>query len=202
MRTLACILALLAMTVSAQAQERTLIGGADIHGGFGGPVLKYTRINDQDALMVGGRGGWILNHALVLGGGGYGVVNDIDAPPDALPFEPGPLDIEFGYGGFEMEYVIRPNDLVHFSFYTLFGGGANNFVKDVGNVTDSNEQAGETDFVLVIEPAVSAEMNVTTWFRLNLGVSYRLVTGVEQDQLDDSDFSGASAALTFKFGTF
>lgn len=201
MRISACIMALLAIAATAQAQEQTIFSGDIEHTGFGGPVLKYSRIHDQNALMVGGRGGWIINHTLVLGGGGYGVVSEIDAPAGALPLE-GPLDIEFEYGGFEIEYIAESNELLHYSVYTLIGGGATNFVKDVGSVFDSNEQTGESDFMFVLEPAINGELNVMPRFRVNLGVSYRFVSGVEQAGLDDSDFSGLGVTATFKFGTF
>jgi hypothetical protein len=49
---------------------------------------------------------------------------------------------------------------------------------------------------------VNAEVNITRWFHLNAGVSYRVVSGVGQERLTDSDFSGAAAALHFKFGRF
>lgn len=201
MRYLVCIIILFVLAAGAAAQEETLFKGDVARGGFGGPVLKYTRIYDQGAFMIGGRGGWILNHSLVLGGGGYGVFTEVDAPEETLP-EEGPLDIEFGYGGFEAEYILHPNSLTHFSLYLLIGGGATNFVKDVGSVLDSNEQIGESDFVLVLEPAVNGELNVTKWFRLNGGVSYRLVNGVDQPGLENSDFSGVTATLNFKFGHF
>ena len=101
-----------------------------------------------------------------------------------------------------MEYIFEPNSLGHFSLYTLIGGGATNFVKDVGSASQSNQQAGETGFMWVLEPAVNAELNVTSWLRLNAGVSYRLTSGLNQPGLDDSDFSGVSASLAFKFGSF
>ncbi len=69
-----------------------------------------------------------------------------------------------------------------------------------GNVAAQEETLFK--FVFVLEPAVNAELNVTTWFRLNAGVSYRFVTGVTQVGLDNGDFSGPTATLTFKFGTF
>jgi hypothetical protein len=201
MRNLMIMIVLLTFAVSAVAQEETLFTGNIETSGFGGPVVKLTRIYNQGAVMVGGRGGWIINHCLVIGGGGYGVVNDIDAPEGVLPLE-GPLDIEFGYGGFEIEFIIHPNSISHFSFYTLVGAGGNNFVIDEGDTEESDQQVGESDFVVVVEPAINAELNVTTWFRLNAGVSYRMVTGVDQEGLDNSDFSGPSASLTFKFGRF
>jgi hypothetical protein len=58
------------------------------------------------------------------------------------------------------------------------------------------------DVVVVFEPAVNAELNVTSWFRLNAGVSYRVATGVNQEGLRNRDFSGLAAAVTFKFGGF
>ena len=202
MRILACITALFAMAASAHGQEQTIISGDAVRSGFGGPVIKFTRIHEQNALLVGGRGGWIFNHTLMLGGGGYGVISEIDAPEGALGPEEGPLDIEFLYAGFEIEYVRNFNSLLHYSFYTLIGAGTANFVKDVGSVWDSNEQSGETDFLFVLEPAISGELSITPWFRLNLGASYRLVSGVDLDRLSESDFSGPAAALTLKFGRF
>jgi hypothetical protein len=191
-----------AFMANVVAQEETLLKSDIKSGGFGGPVVKFTSINDQGAVMIGGRGGWIINHSLVLGGGAYAVVNEINAPEGVMPFEELPLDIEFGYGGFELEYIIHPMSLIHFSVYTLIGGAATNYVKDVGPVTESNEQAGETDFMFILEPAANAELNVTSWFRLNAGVSYRLVTGVGQVGLTESDFNGMTGTITFKFGKF
>jgi hypothetical protein len=54
-------------TFSALAQESILISG-----GFGGPVIKVININGENAVRVGGRGGWIINHSFVLAGGGIG----------------------------------------------------------------------------------------------------------------------------------
>lgn len=201
MRLLTLVIPLVALTTDLTAQEETLLNLAGEKGGFGAAVVKFTSVNGQGAIMVGGRGGWILNHSLVLGGGAYAVVNEINAAPEILPFE-GPLDIEFGYLGFEVEHIFNPNSLTHYSLYAFIGGGATNFVKDVGPVWRSNEQVGETAFMFVLEPAANAEVNVTPWFRLNAGVSYRVVAGVSQVGLKDSDFTGLTATLTFKFGRF
>lgn len=202
MRHLTFAIALFACAANAAAQEQhTLFNGPVSTGSYGGPVAKFTTVNDQAAILVGGHGGWILDHRLILGAGGYGVVNEVNAPNGALSSE-GPLDVKFGYGGFEVEYLIHPNRVGHFGVNTLIGGGANNYVKDVGPLTKSNEQAGESDVVFVLEPGVTAELNILTWLRLNGGVSYRLVRAVEQDNLKNRDFSGLAAAVSFKFGRF
>ena len=202
MRHLTFAIALFACAAHAAAQEQhTIFSGPVPTGSYGGPVAKITTVRDQAAILVGGHGGWILNHRLILGAGGYGVVNEVNAADGALPSE-GPLDVKFGYGGFEVEYLIHPNRLGHFGVSTLIGAGANNYVKDVGPIAKSNEQAGESDVVFVMEPGVTAELNILTWLRLNGGVSYRLVRAVDQNNLKNRDFSGLAATVSFRFGRF
>jgi hypothetical protein len=201
MRRLLFLMVLCVCANLAAAQEETLFQGPMEKGGFGGPVVKYTAIKGQGALMIGGRGGWVLNHALVLGGGGYGIVTEVDADADVWP-EEGPLDIEFGYGGFEVEYIVHPNSLAHVFFYNLIGGGTARYVADVGPVSESNDQVGASDSVFVLEPAAGAELNVTDWFHVQGAVSYRLVSGVNRVGLQDKDLSGAAGTLAFKFGHF
>ncbi len=196
------VLILSVFAASVSGQERTVFSGDVEHSGFGGPVVKFSRIDEQNVLLVGGRGGWILNHTLAIGGGGYGVVTELDAPIGSLGVWDSPMDIEFGYGGVEIEYILNSNALAHYSVYALIGGGATNFVKDAGKVTNSNEQVGETDYLFVIEPAINGEFNIAPWFRLNAGVSWRLVSGVEKEYLDNGDYSGPAANITFKFGKF
>lgn len=99
MRIRTFVVMLIACAADLVAQEQTLLKSEGERGGFGGPVIKFTSVNGQAAILVGGRGGWIFDHSLAIGGGAYTVVNEIDAPKDALPLE-GPLDIEFGYLGF------------------------------------------------------------------------------------------------------
>ena len=195
------VVALLAGAAPVAAQDETLFRNAVTTGSFGGPVVKYTSLRDQGALMVGGRGGWIINHSLSIGGGGYGVVTEVNAPSEALPGE-GPLDIEFGYGGLELEYTVHPHAIGHWSIYTLVGGGSANYVKDVGPVSKSHDQVSDSDTVFVVEPAIKAELNVTPWMRVTTGVSYRMVRGVNQVMLRNKDLSGIAGSLGFKFGKF
>jgi hypothetical protein len=190
----------LARAAEASAQEQTLLKGEKT-GAFGGPVVKFTRIHGRTAVMVGGRGGWIIGRSLVLGGGGYGVATEVDAPEGALQGE-GPLDIKFGYGGFDVEYLLQPDSLWHLSVGTLVGGGDNHFVRDVGPLGKSTQTTGESDAVWVVEPGVNAELNVTPWFRVAGGVSYRFVGAVDQVVLKKRDFNGPAATLTLRFGTF
>src|ERR1035437_9140223 len=101
MKKLMCILLLIIGTV-IYAQEETLIGQEEITtGGYGAPVIKFTSINSQFGVLVGARGGWILDHSITLGVGGYGLVNDVNENSD----ERSPL-LNFGYAGFDLGYIM------------------------------------------------------------------------------------------------
>jgi hypothetical protein len=168
------------------------------HGqGFGGPVVKYSDLNGQGALMVGGRGGWRPTPSLALGFGLYGTVTEVDGPDGNAPNVPGVLDLKFESFGLDLVYAVHPASPTHLTIGAFVGGGALHNVKD-----HTNEQQGETDFLLVLEPALGVERRVTDRIRLNLAVSYRLVRGVEQPRMDDDDINGPAVSLAFKFGRF
>jgi len=115
--TLATILVAVGAS-GALAQERTLITGGVESGGMGAPVVKFTEIGNEFSVMAGGRGGWIINHTFLIGGGGYGLANDLDL--DGLHPR---RDVEFGYGGLELEYINNSDGLIHFTLQGLVGGG-------------------------------------------------------------------------------
>ncbi len=178
------------------AQEETLLGEGEItHGGYGGPEVKFTNINNQFGLLVGGRGGWIINHSIVLGGAGYGLTNAVDAKvlgPDSAKY------LAFGYGGFVIEWIIKSDKMIHFSISSLIGGGGAGFRKDLHN--DNAED--RDDAFLVIEPGATVELNVTKFLRLSLGASYRYVNGIESTATSDESLSGLSVAILLRFGKF
>ena len=70
-------LLILAAVPTRAADDRTLVGSIHHHGAFLAPVLKATEIQQQLALLVGGRLAWVANHQLCLGIGGYGLASEI-----------------------------------------------------------------------------------------------------------------------------
>jgi hypothetical protein len=194
------ILALAFLPAAAHAQEaETLIDGKVDHGGFGGPVVKFTSVLSEFGVLAGGRGGWIIDflpeHTLVLGGGGYGLANYIDVDRTTTGGEP--LYLELGYGGFEMEYVNRTNELVHFTVQLLIGAGGVDYREK-----DEGDGIGQNDAFFALEPGVNLDLNVTHFFRIGGGVSYRYLRGVDLDAIGDADVSGVAGQVTFKFGSF
>ena len=188
MKQLLITLTLLVLPSMLLAQERTLVGHHMESGGFGAPVLKLSQVRGQFAVFVGGRGGWIINHKFVIGGGAYGLASDVPMPTSPLR-----RGLEFGYGGFELEYIIASDNVIHATLMSLVGGGG---------IRIDNYGWWEHDGVFVLEPAGSIELNVTTFFRLGIGGGYRWVTDVNSAFLTNADMTEWFGSFAFKFGKF
>jgi hypothetical protein len=196
MKHTAMFFCLMFLSALSFGQEETLLQQEIESGGFGAPVVRFTDVNDDFGVMVGGRGGWIVNHAFSLGGGGYGLANSIDAGPAV----PDSLELSMGYGGLELEFIGRSDRLVHLTFYTLIGAGGVSINPEGDD--DNGDDDGESDAFFVVEPIANVELNITTFFRINAGAGYRFVWNVDTPGLENKDLSGATVSLTFKFGKF
>jgi hypothetical protein len=196
MKTACFVLMLFLVAIPAIAQEETLIKGDIESGGFGGPVVKFTSMNGEAGILVGGRGGWIINHSFIIGGGGYGLANNINAK---VPGPYGERYLNFGYGGVELEYISQPARLIHMSYMMLIGGGGVNWRDENMRVGSMNQ---ESDAFFILEPEVNVTLNVTQYFRLSAGVSYRYVSGSSSAVSSNADLSGPSGVIVFRFGKF
>jgi hypothetical protein len=185
--------ALLSLTV--MAQEKTLLNSELHNGGYGAFFTKIGVINGSTGVFMGGQGSWIINHKLAIGGKGYALIS---------PLEVSGLNnvkMEFGCWGGLIEYIIASDKLIHLNVNTMIGaGGVRYSVKDYRY--DHNQVDYTEDGVFVIEPGLDAELNIHKNFRIGLGVNYRMVSNVDYADLTDSDLSGFSAQITFKFGAF
>ncbi len=188
------ILLLCFLTFTAcSAQEQTLIAGNFESGGFGGPVVKIGSFNGQTGVLVGGRGGWIINHTFILGGGAYSLVSDINASTPGPGQEP---YLNFGYAGLELEYTPHWDRLVHLSVGLLVGAGG------VGTRQANGSNSGDSRSFFTMEPWVNANLNVTHFFRISAGMTYRWVTGAHSGAASDGGLSGLSGMLLLRFGSF
>jgi len=187
------VLALVAGPIEAQRTE-TLVSSRHRNGGFGGPVMKVGGVLGDPALFLGGRGGWVVGRTFVLGGGGYGLVND--NIPLRVSYQGRDPVLEMGYGGLEMEYLHTSYRLAHFSVQTLLGGGG---------VRYRDRQRFETlaeDNFFVVEPGAHANLNITEYLRLSGGFNYRWTWGAELPGLRDQDLSGPLGVFTIRFGRY
>lgn len=179
------------------ATDKTLISGPIESSGYGGPFLRGTEINGNFGMLVGGYGGWYINHCFLIGGGGCGLVGDIIAPISS----PGPdaLHVNLGYGGLVLEAVDHSHEILHLTLSTLIGAGGVEYSSGLGEGTPNPDYQSA---FFVAEPAVNMELNVSGFFRIDFGASYRYIKGVKLVGITDKDLSGSTVFLAFKFGAF
>ena len=198
MKKLAFLFSLYMITIApVLAQDNvSLIDRNDGYRGFGGVVFKGTEVNDESVLLIGGRGGVILNNQFVIGAGFYRLAGEIEAPDVAQTSLNQRIDLDMDYVGLDLEYVFAPHRSIHFSIQTLIGTGRAQYWR--GDDTVLVE-----DGIFVLEPGVDVVLTITSFFRIGLGTSYRSISDIDRlEGLESSNLSGPSANLTFKFGKF
>jgi len=201
----------LAFNISAQDEEkkteeiRTLFGShISTNGGYGAFSPRYTFIDGLSAFGNGGRGGWIINHRFVIGGGGYGY-NSISRTDNYTDTDKKEYKFNLGYGGFMIETIISPLSPIHVSIPILIGGGDISYIEATNNNKDAS---GEHDNFFVIEPGIEIEANLIRWMRISAGTYYRYTSDINLKYPDDKKIAdkgalrGVTFGLAFKFGLF
>ncbi len=195
MKTLTVLIAAALLSITAMAQEKTLLNGEMHNGGYGAFFTKVGGINGKTGVFMGGQAAWIINHKLAIGGKGYALIS----PYDVAGLNN--VKMEFGCWGGLIEYVIASDKLFHLNANTMIGaGGVRYSVKDYRY--EHSEVDYSEDAVFVIELGLDAELNVHKNFRIGLGVYYRLAGNVDYADLTNANLNGLSGQIIFKFGAF
>lgn len=189
-------------------------------GGFGGPIVEFSSLNGAFSVANGGGGGLIINNIFV---GGYGLGVSTNHYMDFYYAHPASSSsyahwygydrINFGHGGFWMGYASQPLKAFHVAASTKMGWGAI-------SITDSKAGSNYSlynivDEVFVIQPQLELQLNLLRWMRLNIGLGYRFVTGIDKKYLDmnagqlswkpyfhKKDFNSMTGSIGFYFGKF
>ncbi len=165
---------------------------------------NYSRFNGKDAVFAGGYGGWMINHKLMVGIGGYGLTTrhkgyGLNAETHEQNY------YKMGYGGVMVEYTFFGDNLVHLTANTLVGGGIIKNGHGRGTVpyngSDELKDIDASGFY-VVQPSVNVEVSVLEWLRVSAGGGYRFVGGVDQRGITNAKMSAPTANLTLKFGIF
>lgn len=178
---------------------KTIFNKPHQNGGYGGFTIGYTKINNQDALITGGRGAWIIDRSLAIGAAGYGFVTDINYLNNTNE-----TGLAGGYGGFMLEFIIFPISPVHISIPLVIGGGA---ISVFENLNYWDPYTNATAF-FVLMPGLEVELNVVRFFRLSAGIYYTLTSDIVLNDLSgdpvvtENVLNGFTFGLNFKFGKF
>jgi hypothetical protein len=184
-----------------QDNIKTLFGDQTIvHGGYGAFTFGYSEIENLSTVVMGGRGAWIIGHWFALGAGGTGFINDIRY--NSMLDEN--VNLAGGYGGLVLEPIILPWFPVHITFPVLFGAGGIAYVTSYGsnNTYDPPTWVEDAASFVILEPGAELEFNVIRFFRLSLGISYRLTTEINLYDTSTFPLNGWSGNVALKFGKF
>lgn len=158
--------------------------------GFGGSGIKFTRFRDQKMIMTGGHGGCIFRDRFVLGGGGYGVVNNILLEhPVSDTFRL----LKMGYGGIEFGYIPINCKMGYISCSLLAAVGAVFWENLPG------KGAHDLEIVPVFEPAINGVVPLTKALAINSGVTYRFVNGIHSENYTNRELSSFTGYVILLF---
>lgn len=201
-------------TTAEEPPLRTLLGGNKKlhHGGWGGLTTHHTRIMDQDALLVGVRAGWMIDHRVTIGLGGHGLVTNVGntAYDDHLTANGEVLhrgsSLYMGYGGLLIEPVIAYRSPVHITLPVIVGAGGvtydhSSIISDEFDPHGYHEHYDAQAF-FVVEPGIELELNVIPLVRVGIGASYRYTSDLHLPATPKDALHGSNVGLSLKIGRF
>ena len=216
MKRISLFLAALLFVAFANAQEtqksndemNTVFGkGGKVKlGWFIGIDPGYTQFDKRDVWLGGMSLGMIINHNFTIGLTGRGWTNHESLYFENIADSAGYL--EGGYGGLLLEYTLFPKSVVHVTFPVMIGAGGASYVTKgqnqdwTGDHNDNNCTSLDSDGFFVCEPGVRAEVNIFKFMRLNAGVSYRYVGGLQLVNTSSDMMNNFTATVGLKFGKF
>ncbi|MFZ2285952.1 MAG: hypothetical protein WAV93_03105 [Bacteroidales bacterium] len=166
------VLALLALSPdNTSCQDtipvQTLFSKNTKPGYWGSPGLKSSSVQDKLGSLIELQGGLLMNSSIRAGLAG------------GVKF--GPPEVNYGHVGLIGQYADQPNKMVHFAgqvFVTY--GSTKDYESEKSSLFDNFRNIYGEGFYL-IEPGSDIEVNLTERLRLSLGVSYRFVTGLDDE---------------------
>jgi hypothetical protein len=156
------------------------------------PEVKINSIQGNIGTLVGFYGGALINRTFLIGiSGGVNL---------------GHPRVNYGYFGGIMQYIFKPSDVVHCSGQMLLAYGS---TKDYENpkegLLDNFWNISGAPF-FVMEPGLNLEVNLSRSVALVAGVSYRYVSGLNENnenvlitRVTNEDLSGLNFNIGLKF---
>ena len=219
MKTIALTILLALTGVSLMAQDnesdqnnesqpiKTLL---DNHGSCGvsiGFTSGYSTIDNKDAYLGGISLGLVSNHQLTVGiaGRAFGCSSTFDNIIDGKE-----AYLAGGYGGFYVEPILNPNEVIHITLPCIAGVGGAAYAEhhhvdwenDEWDNDDHRDYTLDSDAFFVLEPGIQIEMNVTRWMRVGVGASHRWFYGLDLRNTKEDMLDGFSTNFTLKLGKF
>ena len=181
------------------------------HGGYAGFEFGYTQIVDRPAIITGFHAAWVIDHTIELGIIGKGYITN---PVPDLNLENESYMYTGGYGGLHIAANVFGNKPINVTFPLTVGAGSISYIKtqyyDLYNNYYDDCYAENHYAYLVLEPGVEVQLNMTRFFRISAGISYRYTSDIyliysntnSESVINPSIMRGINAGIKLKFGKF
>lgn len=182
----------------AQTHEATRYGELNLKG-FAAPELAVTTVDGEMMVLAGGRLAALIEPEFYLGITAYTGVNQPTAPEVWRGNQW--LATHYGMllGGVVAGYAFHPEDDLHWGGELMLGvGSVSREVSDGG----SDLYSPDPDNLYYAQPMVRGVWRGGDWWRLSLGVGFRLVGAVDRLGLDGGAASGPVVGLAIEAGIF
>lgn len=174
------------ITIGATAQSnKTKIGG------YGAGIAEITWLNGKAALNLGGYGGVLIDHRLLIGAAGNNIFFTQTVNNKKENFQ-------FNYYGLYTEYRLMPGKPIDVSvgLTSALGWQENN----IKNTQKSGKKDG--DYTYVIQPKLALNANVTRFMQVQAYGSYRITGNTNSMYYTKSNYNGVSGGIGLVFGSF
>ncbi len=157
------------------------------------PEIKMNSIQGDIGTLVGVYGGALIDRTFLIGiSGGVNL---------------GHPRVNYGYFGGILQYINHPEEMVHFSGQLVIAyGSTKDYENPKSGLLDNFWNISGARFFLM-EPGINFELNLGIRLTLVAGVSYRYVSGLNENDenvsithVDNKDLTGVNFNIGLKFG--
>jgi len=157
------------------------------------PEVKINSIQGNIGTLIGFYGGVLINRSFLVGiSGGVNL---------------GHPTVNYGYFGGVVQYIYKPEEMIHLSGQTLIAyGTTKDYENPKSGLFDNFWNISGARF-FVMEPGVNLELNLGMRLTLVTGISYRYVSGLHENDenvsithVTNKDLSGVNFNIGLKFG--
>lgn len=192
----AVVLGLVSLALPARAAEPRPTVARALGGAFFGLGTAMGSVHDQEAYFWRFDFGTLVypspssnrSHALVVDFAGSWLDNTVtvsDGEPPRIP-------ISMRYGGIALGYAAFTDAIVHPSVQLLGAAGQLSLADPRGRATS----------IVVVEPMIDAQVQLTDWMKMGLGVSHRFVSGVDVGWSSNREVTGLAFHGLLRLGQF
>ncbi|MFH0893718.1 MAG: hypothetical protein V2A54_04720 [Bacteroidota bacterium] len=166
--------------------------------GFGCPLMEFSQIDKRLGISIGGDAYLMVKKRFYVGGYGLGLATKMQYDyTDSISYQD--LKLSFGHAGLMVGYINKPTKSIHWSVSARAGMGSIGLIDKIYGV---NYFRVIKDQVYVFTPQLEIEFLISPWIKFNMGVGYRIVTGVNNPAFSSSDFNSPVFSMSMLFGKF